>query len=89
MPPLPWLLIILGILLFIAICIAIFVWYRRRQRRIALERYALKRARRKLKVLLSFPCLCQYFRDRVFRSAVTHGTLSSVSNTSQSVPLSF
>ncbi len=49
-PPLPWLLIILGILLFIAICVAIFVWYRRRQRRIALERYALKRARRKLKV---------------------------------------
>ena len=41
--PLPWLLIILAILLFIIICIAIFVWYRRRKRRLALERYALKR----------------------------------------------
>ena len=49
-PPLPWLLIILAILFFIAICVAAFIYYRKRQRRLALERYALKRARRKLKV---------------------------------------
>ena len=49
-PPLPWLLIILLILFFIICCIAAFIWYRKRQRRLALERYALKRARRKLKV---------------------------------------
>ncbi len=49
-PPLPWLLIILAILFFIAICVAAFIYYRKRQRRLQLERYALKRARRKLKV---------------------------------------
>ncbi len=49
-PPLPWLLIILAILFFIICVIAGVIYYRRRQRKLVLERYALKRARRKLKV---------------------------------------
>lgn len=59
-PPLPWLLIILGILLFIALCIGIFVWYRRRKRKIQLERYALKRARRRLKAAKAGDWRTQY-----------------------------
>jgi len=48
-PPLPWGLIIASIFLFLFLCVALYVWYRRRRRRKMLERYAIKRIRRKFK----------------------------------------
>jgi len=50
-PPLPWALIISMILLFLLLCILLYIWYRRRRRRKMLERYAIKRIRRKFKGL--------------------------------------
>lgn len=50
-PPLPWLLISMMILLFIAICIFAFWYYRRWKRLKAMERYAMKRLQRKLRAV--------------------------------------
>lgn len=50
-PPIPWLLIILGIFLFVSLMMAFVTWYRRRKRRRLMERYAMKRMRKKLKAI--------------------------------------
>ncbi len=49
-PALPWLLIILSIAVFALIIVAAVMYWRRQRRKRALEKYALKRKRRKLKV---------------------------------------
>ena len=60
-PALPWLLIILAIAIVGMIIAAIIMYIRRRRRRLALEKYALKRKRRKLRVralCCTAVCLC-------------------------------
>merc|ERR1711871_519671 len=47
--PLPILEIILTILFFLLVCLVIFLEVRRRRKKKAMERYALKRMRRKFK----------------------------------------
>ena len=48
-PTPPYLLILLLVSVVGSIVMAAFVWYRRRMRQLALERYAMKRIRRKFK----------------------------------------
>lgn len=50
-PPIPWLFIILGIVLFVLLVIGAVYYYRRWRRQQALERYAMKRIQRKLKAV--------------------------------------
>jgi hypothetical protein len=48
-PPPPIILIICLCLVFVALCIFVFLYWRRKRRKAAMERYALKRMRRKFK----------------------------------------
>ena len=52
-PPFPYLLVIGLLVLFLILIVALFLWYRKRRRRKALERQALKRMRRRLKIIES------------------------------------
>ena len=49
-PPLPWLLIILAIIIIVTAIITAIMYVRHKRRKMVLERYAMKRRQRKLKV---------------------------------------